>query len=106
MANSENNLVTSYCVELVSAFRRLSHDLAIPQIDQELYTDLFVGVLEEQQCGEDGASAASSASTLNTSASDMQAEALVSLGGTELIVTALRAHEQQTLLVLQAFALR
>lgn len=106
MANSENNLVTSYCVELVSAFRRLSHDLAIPQIDQELYTDLFVGVLEEQQCGEDGASAASSASTLNTSASDMQAEALVSLGGTELIVTALRAHEQQTLLVLQAVALR
>ncbi|KPA84859.1 hypothetical protein ABB37_01326 [Leptomonas pyrrhocoris] len=109
MANAEGDLIASYCVGLVSAFRRLSQDLCIPQIDQELYTDLFISPLEAQLCGNEGGgadAAASSAPKWNTSASDVQAEALVSLGGAELIVTALRAHEQQTLQVLGAIALR
>jgi hypothetical protein len=99
MSVSEDSLVTSYCVGLASAFQRLSHDLLIPRIDQELYTDLFIHPLEDQQCGNDGPSTTSSAS-------DMQAEALVSLGAAELIVSALRTHEQQTQLALQAIALR
>ncbi|KPI90094.1 hypothetical protein ABL78_0739 [Leptomonas seymouri] len=106
MPESEENLITSYCMGLVSAFKRLSQDLYIPQIDQDLYADLLIRPFKEQQCGREHPSSPTSTSISNTNASDGQAEELVALGGTELIVTALRAHEQRTLQVLQAIALR
>ncbi|GET91602.1 hypothetical protein, conserved [Leishmania tarentolae] len=104
--------VAAYCANLAVTYERLAEVLSVPLIDQELYTSLFVHPLLHEHCAEgrgfSASGAAASAATFlpNASAVDHHGDALVALGGTELVVAALRAHEQQTLLVMQAIALR
>ncbi|CAG9580397.1 conserved hypothetical protein [Leishmania major strain Friedlin] len=111
MAGKED-AAAAYCANLAAAYERLAHVLAVPLIDQELYSCLFLHPLLHEHCAEArGFSvnvAAASAATFspNALAVDHSGDALVALGGTELVVAALRAHEQQTLLVMHAIALR
>ncbi|KAG5470666.1 hypothetical protein LSCM1_01912 [Leishmania martiniquensis] len=111
MAGKED-AISAYCANLAATYERLAEDLAIPLIDRELYSCLFVQpLLRERVAVTQGSSAeatTASASTLSPNASTMDhyGDALVALGGTELLLTALREHEQQTLLVMQAMALR
>nr|CAJ2479150.1 unnamed protein product [Leishmania braziliensis] len=102
----------AYCANLAATYERLAHDLAIPLIDQELYSCLFVCPLLHEHCAEAQASFAKGTGTStmtflsSVSTVDRHGDALVALGGTELVVAALCEHEQQTLLVMQAIALR
>ncbi|CBZ29655.1 conserved hypothetical protein [Leishmania mexicana MHOM/GT/2001/U1103] len=111
MAGREDT-VAAYCANLAATYERLAHVLAVPLIDQELYSCLFLHPLLHEHCAEargfsvNGAAASAASFSPNVSAVDHRGDALVALGGMELLVAALRAHEQQTLLVMQAIALR
>ncbi|AYU81823.1 hypothetical protein LdCL_320033200 [Leishmania donovani] len=111
MAGRED-AVAAYCANLAVTYERLAHVLAVPLIDHELYSCLFLHPLLHEHCVEarglsfNGAAASAATFSPNASAVDHRGDALVALGGTELVVAALRAHEQQTLLVMQAIALR
>ncbi|KAG5470252.1 hypothetical protein LSCM4_02946 [Leishmania orientalis] len=110
--SGEEDAVGAYCANLAATYERLAQDLAVPLIDRALYSCLFVQPLLRQHClvtqGSSATATAAETSTLapHAPATGRHGDALVALGGTELVVAALRAHEQLTLLVMQAIALR
>ncbi|KAG5496322.1 hypothetical protein JKF63_02624 [Porcisia hertigi] len=109
--DGEECAVDVYCTKLAVAVEHLARDLVIPLIDWELYSCLFVQPLVGQPSlkAKEASlhdTAVTAATSRRSSTVDRHGDALVALGGTELLVKALRAHEQQTLLVLQAIALR
>ncbi|KAK7201968.1 hypothetical protein NESM_000264800 [Novymonas esmeraldas] len=107
MAGPEDT-VGAYCANGAATYDGLAQALALPLIDRELHMSLFIQPLLHlhHHSSSGGTAAGSKKHSPSASAVDHHGDALVALGGTELLVKALRAHEQQTLLVMQAVALR